>query len=115
MNIPRNDMRQAMQEQPCAAFKAMGATPYACRNNPDECHCKKNGIINNPQAKPIVKFSEIQSSIAIGQRVFVKPLDHPSEYVSNTRWALTTCVQSFVSNGKGIESFETENTRYVKA
>ena len=114
MNIPRNDMRQAMQQQPCAAFKAMGATPYACRNNPDECQCKKNGIIKQKD-KPVVKYSELQSSIAIGQRVFVKPLNHPSEYVSNTRWALTTCVQSFVSNGKGIESFETENTRYVKA
>ncbi len=114
MNIPRNDMRQAMQEQPCAAFKAMGATPYACRNNPDGCQCKKNGIIN-PQAKPIVKYSELQSSIAIGQRVFVKPVDHPSYLVSNTKWALTSMVQSFISNGKGIESFETENTRYVKA
>jgi len=97
MNIPRNDMRQAMQGK-----------------GQEEGN---NGIINVPaqQDKPVVHFKEIGASIAIGSRAFVIPIDHPSDLVSNTTWVLTTPVQSFVSDGKGIVSFETLNTRYVRA
>ena len=116
MNIPRNDMRQAMQGQPCAAFKAMGAVPYACRNNPEDCHCKKNGIIkSDAPVKPTVHFSALYGGIAIGRRVMVCPLDHPSDLVSNTHPVITTYVQSFISDGKGVVSFETLNTKYVRA
>jgi hypothetical protein len=104
-----------MQEQPCAAFKAMGAMPYSCRKDKDECQCLKIGIIKLPPAKPVVHFSGYVSSIAIGQRAFVMPLDHPSDLVSNSKIAMTSIVQSFVSNNGVVESFETENTCYVKA
>lgn len=123
MNIPKNDMREAMEGRPCAAFKAMGAVPYACRAHPQDCQCRKNGnivldvqnngIIKTPH-KQVVRFKQLMSSIAIGQRCYVLPLDHPSELVSNTQPALTSIVQSFESDGRGIVSFETENSIYKR-
>lgn len=117
-------MRQAMQAQPCAAFKINGVVPYACRHPDADCQCKKNGIIvsneeNNgiinldAPVKPTVQYISIADRVAIGVSTFVIPLNHP--YCSNNGWVMTTPVQSFVSDGKGVVSFETLNTKYVRA
>jgi hypothetical protein len=60
--------------------------------------------------KPTVKYIPgAGTEIKVGERAWVRPLDHPSPLVSNTTWALTSPVIS--TNDKG---FETRNTIYVR-
>lgn len=60
--------------------------------------------------KPIVHYvTDNNPFIAVGKRVLVTPVDHPSPLVSNTKLVLTSEVLSYNQlNGE----FETQNTYY---
>lgn len=72
-----------------------------------------DGIENEQSGrrKPLVHYMEI-ITCELGKRALVVPADHPSEWVSNTQPVVT----SEVVNGlDALGSFETMNTRYVRA
>ena len=107
MNIPRNDMRQAMHAQDiqCKEGKAMGARPYPCRNGNKECECQQL------QQKKVVHYVPTEGDfISVGHPAFVKTVDHPN--CSNTKYVCTTRVLFYnVDDG----TFITENTIYKEA
>ena len=47
--------------------------------------------------------------ITKGYPACVFPINHPSDYVSNTKFVITSKVQTIWPNGE----FETENTHYI--
>ena len=59
--------------------------------------------------KPVVHYEkDSNSAIYKGAQVYLKPLDHPSDLVSNKAVARTSPVQAVFDDG----IFETLNTRY---
>lgn len=107
MDIPRNDMRQAMHDMKssCPEAKAMGAIPYACRKDVQACVCK--------QAKPVVLYEATEDDfITEGMGAYIRPINHPSEWVSNKKFVLTSIV---ISHDKETDEFETLNTIYRPA
>ena len=50
-------------------------------------------------------------NIIVGGRATLKPVDHTSPLVSNTKWATTSTILSVEPNGT---TFETLNSIYVK-
>ncbi len=62
--------------------------------------------------KPTVKYYIDENNfIKVGCSAFIVPIDHPSEFVSNTIAVRTSIVLSY-SFGEAGHSFETENTLY---
>ena len=103
MDIPRNDMRQAMHNTApvCPESKALGAIPYICRKDMQKCQC------SYPQ-KPVVHYTPTSSDfIALGRDACIKTTDHPG--CSNLKFVITTQVVDYdVDTGE----FETMNTLY---
>lgn len=64
--------------------------------------------------KPTVRFKAVKRFTQVGFPTLVFPIDHPSGYVSNTTWAITSPVVSVTLKDKQIVEFETENTRYIR-
>jgi len=62
--------------------------------------------------KPVVTFTDIHRKPRVGQSAIVKPVDHPSNLVSNERLVITSHVTRV---NKHTGEFETENTLYVPA
>jgi hypothetical protein len=58
--------------------------------------------------KQIVHYEELASDIQVGYPAMVYPIDHPSEYVSNKQWAMTSPVVEIGDCG----TFWTQNTEY---
>ena len=61
--------------------------------------------------KPIVKYVGPTTQLEIGKPTYVRPVDHPSDLVSNTTLARTSYVVKIDYDNPG--RFETENTVYV--
>ena len=61
--------------------------------------------------KPIVRYVGPTPLLEIGQRTYVRPVDHPSGLVSNTKLVCTSHVVKIDYDIPG--RFETENTVYV--
>lgn len=57
--------------------------------------------------KPVVRY-EAAYNVEVDRQAFVRPVDHPSDLVSNMTWAQTSPVVKVDG-----DTFETENTRYV--
>lgn len=104
MKIPRNDMRQAMHEYTkpqCKEGQAMGAVPYACRQDKAGCKCAKKVVHYTPSENDFIQ---------VGHGAFIKPVDHPdSERVSNVKYVITSQV---VAYDRDTDEFETLNTLY---
>jgi hypothetical protein len=65
------------------------------------------------QSKKVVRFTDVGWPITVGRPAFIRPLDHPSNLVSNTKMVLTTNVEQVITVVDGeITEFETENTIY---
>lgn len=64
--------------------------------------------------KPTVKFKDVNRFTQVGFITLVFPIDHTSDDVSNTKWAITSPVVSVTIQDKQIVEFETENTRYIR-
>jgi DNA-directed RNA polymerase subunit RPC12/RpoP len=82
----------------------------ACSNHLLHGHAdpKLNGV------KPIVEYDTDESCfIVLGYGASVKPINHPSNLVSNKRMVHTSRVIAVTVNEDHSISFETENTRYV--
>lgn len=58
--------------------------------------------------KKVVRYSDFITSIEVGMKTIVYPIDHPSPYVTNKKPCLTTIVVKLFPDG-----FETLNTRYI--
>jgi len=58
--------------------------------------------------KKIVKYSKLYGELELNRSAIVWPINHTSEYVSNTKWATTSAVIRIGENGE----FETENSIY---
>lgn len=58
--------------------------------------------------KPVVRYSAL-IYCEVGKPALVKPINHPSASVFNTKDALTSNV---ISYDKNTGAFETRNTRY---
>jgi hypothetical protein len=72
-------------------------------------------LTNMPLAtgqKPVVHYSAVSGRITVGQSAKVRPLDHTSDFVSNTTFAVTSKV---VRHDRATGEFETENSRYRPA
>lgn len=66
-----------------------------------------------PKIKPIVKYEDASAKfIQVGKCAFVRPIDHPGEEVSNTKYVRTTKV---IAHNPISGFFETENTCYWPA
>ena len=65
--------------------------------------------------KPIVHYSKLFSYPEVDCRCIVQPVDHPGEFVSNTKPAITSTVVAVFHNeqDRTKPTFETKNTRYV--
>lgn len=63
------------------------------------------------QPKPLVHYMELLAC-ELGKSAHLVPADHPSKLVSNTQMVLTSVV---VVGPDALGSFETMNTRYVRA
>ena len=60
--------------------------------------------------KPVVHYTEVdEQNLQVGNNVFVLPINHPSNLVSNKNWVLTSRVIALHEDG-----FETMNTIYKK-
>lgn len=60
------------------------------------------------KSKQIVQYIKSpQNIIKVGSRAFIKPINHPSDLVSNTTFVLTSTVRQIFDGG-----FETRNTIY---
>lgn len=60
--------------------------------------------------KPIVNYKSLHSVLKIGDPALVRPINHPSSLVSNTKMILTSIIVSIGNDG----FFETQNTFYCK-
>ncbi len=58
--------------------------------------------------KQIVHYVGLASDLIVGQSALVYPVDHPSEFVSNNYWAMTSPVVEIRECG----TFFTKNTEY---
>lgn len=61
--------------------------------------------------KPTVQYIDLLFPPKVGTNTMLKPIDHPSNLVTNTRHVHTSEVVKIEENGV----FETKNTRYVPA
>ena len=62
--------------------------------------------------KQYVQYLEVQD-LEIGSPAYVRPVDHPSNLVSNTMWAHTTPVEMIIRDQDGqVIKFLTRNTVY---
>lgn len=60
-------------------------------------------------SKPTVQYIlDHRNHIHKGEAACVRPINHPSGYVSNTTWSCTSTVVA-----KDGDNFETLNTKYV--
>ena len=60
-------------------------------------------------SKPIVQYAlDHRNHIHKGEAAIIQPIDHPSGYVTNTTWAVTSTVVAHDG-----DLFETLNTKYV--
>lgn len=59
--------------------------------------------------KPVVHYKSAEGKILVGNPAIVRPIDHPSDMVSNKKHVLTSPV---IKHDEDTGSFETENTRY---
>jgi acyl dehydratase len=61
--------------------------------------------------KPVVKYQAVLSTPPkVGTKYFIRPINHPSPFVSNTTIALTSTV---LTSDDKTWNFETNNTIYV--
>lgn len=64
--------------------------------------------------KPVVHFNDVMHC-QVGKHALVHPTDHPSHFVSNDGWAYTSMVLNVTEDEHGfVESFETQNTKYIR-
>lgn len=65
-------------------------------------------------SKPKVRYADV-GFVAPGFSATVRPLDHPSDLVSNKTWVRTTPVQKILYHSSNGPVFETLNTIYLPA
>jgi hypothetical protein len=61
-----------------------------------------------PKRKPVVYYREIYQAPRVGEVTYLRPINHYSPYVSNTREVQTSVVHEIHADGE----FHTENTIY---
>jgi len=62
-----------------------------------------------PTDKPVVHYAIHHANhVHKGESALIQPIDHPSGYVTNTAWAVTSTVVAHDG-----DDFETLNTKYV--
>ena len=64
--------------------------------------------------KPVVQFSRKAGVVILHGRALLKPIDHTSVFVSNTKQAITSLILKQEYKYGRIISLETENTIYME-
>ena len=63
---------------------------------------------------PMVRYTRLLEPPVVGRAAVIWPVDHPSDLVSNTTWAMTSEVLAVDRADGGVE-FWTHYTHYVPA
>ena len=64
--------------------------------------------------KPVVQFSRKAGVTILHGRALLKPIDHTSQFVSNTKQAITSLILKQEYQYGRIISLETENSIYME-
>jgi hypothetical protein len=64
---------------------------------------------------PMVRYTKLLEPPVVGRAAVIWPVDHPSDLVSNTTWAVTSEVLAVMNCPDSGVEFWTHHTHYVPA